>query len=42
VYTANPGCHLQIESGLQDAGLDFIRVRHPVSRIAEAVRSAKK
>lgn len=41
VYTANPGCHLQIESGLKDAGLSSIKVRHPISRLAEVVRSAK-
>jgi len=35
VITANPGCHLQIESGL---GPDF-RVVHPVTLLAEAYRS---
>lgn len=39
--TANPGCHLQIERGLAEAGL-AITVRHPVSLLAEAYRSEAK
>ncbi|MEQ8763129.1 MAG: heterodisulfide reductase-related iron-sulfur binding cluster [Planctomycetota bacterium] len=34
VATGNPGCHLQIEAGLREAGLD-IRVAHPVTLLAE-------
>ncbi len=38
VTTANPGCHLQLENGLREAGLQAI-VRHPVSLLAAAIRS---
>lgn len=37
VVTGNPGCLLQIEKGLREAGLP-LRVRHPVSVLAEAYR----
>jgi glycolate oxidase iron-sulfur subunit len=37
VATANPGCHLQIARGLQDAAAD-VRVVHPVSLLAAAYR----
>ena len=36
VATANPGCHLQIQNGLGSG--EGIRVRHPVSLLAEAYR----
>lgn len=41
VYTANPGCHLQIEAGLTEAGMHAVTVQHPVSRLAEAVRAQR-
>jgi glycolate oxidase iron-sulfur subunit len=37
VATANPGCHLQIARGLEDAG-SVVRVLHPVSLLAQAYR----
>ena len=37
VATANPGCHLQIARGLQDAASD-VQVVHPVSLLAAAYR----
>jgi glycolate oxidase iron-sulfur subunit len=37
IATGNPGCMLQIEKGARAAGLD-LRVRHPVSVLAEAYR----
>jgi len=37
VATANPGCHLQLESGAQKFSLDA-SIRHPVSLLAEAYR----
>ncbi|MDF1814858.1 MAG: (Fe-S)-binding protein [Verrucomicrobiales bacterium] len=37
VVTSNPGCHLQIQGGLQKHGLD-ISVTQPVSLLAEAYR----
>lgn len=37
VATANPGCHLQIQNGAGEA----IRVRHPVSLLAEAYRAER-
>jgi glycolate oxidase iron-sulfur subunit len=40
VATANPGCHLQIDRGLKDAGLPT-RVMHPVSLLARAYRAEK-
>ena len=40
VATANPGCHLQLESGARKFSLDTI-VRHPVSLLAEAYRLEK-
>jgi len=36
---ANPGCHLQIQRGLQAAGSP-VKVRHPVSILAEACRQS--
>ncbi|NNE93674.1 MAG: (Fe-S)-binding protein [Verrucomicrobiales bacterium] len=38
VATANPGCHLQIENGLREAG-SGAQVRHPVSLLAAAYRA---
>jgi glycolate oxidase iron-sulfur subunit len=38
VATANPGCHLQIARGLEEAGLPT-RVMHPVSLLARAYRA---
>jgi glycolate oxidase iron-sulfur subunit len=38
VTTANPGCHLQIERGLRAVG-SSVRVRHPISLLAEACRT---
>ncbi len=37
LITGNPGCMLQIEKGVQDAGLSM-RVRHPISVVADAYR----
>lgn len=39
VAVANPGCHLQIQRGLQAAGSP-VKVRHPVSILAEACRQS--
>jgi len=39
VAVANPGCHLQIQRGLQASG-SSVRVRHPVSILAEACRQS--
>jgi glycolate oxidase iron-sulfur subunit len=39
VAVANPGCHLQIQRGLEAAG-SSVRVRHPVSILAEACRQS--
>jgi glycolate oxidase iron-sulfur subunit len=41
LVTANPGCHLQIERGLRDAGLDM-SVFHPVSLLAMAYRRERQ
>jgi len=41
VATANPGCHLQLESGARKFSLDA-SVRHPVSLLAEAYRLEKR
>lgn len=41
VITGNPGCLLQIEKGVQDHQLP-LRVRHPVSVMAEAYRSPQR
>jgi glycolate oxidase iron-sulfur subunit len=38
VATANPGCHLQIETGLAAAGNPTVRVAHPIVLLAEAYR----
>lgn len=40
VATANPGCHLQLESGAKKFSLET-KVRHPVSLLAEAYRREK-
>jgi len=37
VATANPGCHLQLESGAVKFSVDA-SIRHPVSLLAEAYR----
>ncbi len=39
VVTGNPGCLLQIQKGLQDAGQAGITVKHPVELLAAAYRS---
>ena len=41
VATANPGCHLQIARGLEEAGLPT-PVMHPVSLLARAYRAEKR
>lgn len=41
VAVANPGCHLQIENGLRDAGIVAETV-HPASLLAEAYRKESK
>lgn len=41
VATANPGCHLQIQNGLNEKNIP-IKVRHPVSILAEAYRADTK
>jgi glycolate oxidase iron-sulfur subunit len=41
VASANPGCSVQLEAGLRQAG-SSIRVIHPVSLLAAAFRRAKK
>ncbi|MFT3870815.1 MAG: (Fe-S)-binding protein [Nibricoccus sp.] len=38
VAIANPGCHLQILNGLRAAGLDAVRVVHPIVLLAEAYK----
>jgi glycolate oxidase iron-sulfur subunit len=40
VATANPGCHLQIARGLQNAGTP-VQVVHPVSLLARAYRAER-
>ena len=40
VATANPGCHLQIARGLEEAGRP-VRVVHPVSLLARAYRRSE-
>lgn len=40
VAVANPGCHLQIENGLREAG-ESVETVHPVSLLAEAYRKEK-
>jgi glycolate oxidase iron-sulfur subunit len=39
VSCGNPGCALQLRSGLREAGLD-VRVAHPAELVAEATRGA--
>ncbi len=39
VATANPGCHLQLQTGLRQAGDRATRVAHPVVLLAEAYRA---
>jgi glycolate oxidase iron-sulfur subunit len=41
VVTGNPGCLLQIEKGAREAGLS-LRVRHPVSVLADAYREEER
>ncbi|MEO8205760.1 MAG: (Fe-S)-binding protein [Chthoniobacterales bacterium] len=41
VATANPGCHLQLENGAKKCSVD-VRVRHPISMLAEAYRAEGK
>lgn len=41
VATANPGCHLQLESGARKFGVN-VTVRHPISLLAEAYRREKR
>ncbi len=41
VATANPGCHLQLESGARKFAVD-VKVRHPISLLAEAYRREKR
>jgi glycolate oxidase iron-sulfur subunit len=38
--TANPGCHLQLETGAKISGM-HLRVAHPISLLAEAYRAEK-
>ncbi len=38
VATANPGCHLQVARGLEEAGSE-VRVVHPISLLARAYRA---
>jgi len=42
VATANPGCHLQIENGLKQAGDTSTVVLHPVVLLARAYASEKR
>lgn len=42
VTTANPGCHLQIENGLKQAGCSTTSVKHPISLLAQAYRENSK
>ena len=39
VATANPGCHLQVQTGLRQAREPTVRVAHPVVLLAEAYRA---
>lgn len=41
VATANPGCHLQLETGARKFGV-AVQVKHPVSLLAEAYRREKR
>lgn len=41
VASANPGCSVQLEAGLRQAG-SSVKVMHPVSLLAEAFRREKK
>jgi glycolate oxidase iron-sulfur subunit len=40
VTSANPGCSVQLEAGLRQAG-NPVRVVHPISLLAEAFRQTK-
>jgi glycolate oxidase iron-sulfur subunit len=41
VASANPGCSVQLEAGLRQAG-SLVRVAHPISLLAEAFRRGKE
>jgi glycolate oxidase iron-sulfur subunit len=41
IALGNPGCQLQIESGLRAAGTSGVRVAHPVLLLAEAYRAER-
>jgi glycolate oxidase iron-sulfur subunit len=41
VASANPGCSLQLQTGLREAQRS-VRVAHPISLLAEAFRQAKQ
>jgi glycolate oxidase iron-sulfur subunit len=41
VATANPGCHLQIQNGLQNGLGSETLVKHPVTLLADAYRAEK-
>ncbi len=40
IATANPGCHLQIQNGITERGLQK-QVMHPISLLAQAYRTTK-
>lgn len=41
VTTANPGCHLQLQTGARKMALD-VTVKHPISLLAQAYEAEKK